>query len=158
MSQQDFMDGAPAKSGGSGKWIAACCGCLLLLGLLVVGGAGLIFFTWKKTLDAYDAEATAFLAAAAAGDVEGAYARFSAPLKQAQSLEEFRAGVQNNPDLFQAQDVSFNSVESDAVSGVTRVKGTVTSATGKVRHCVFAWIEEGGQKRLIEYQISDSPQ
>lgn len=152
------MDGEQAsKGGGPGKWIAACCGCLLLLALLAGGGGALVFMRVKGALDAYDAEATAFLATAEAGDVEGAYARFSAPLQQAQSLEEFRAGVQGNPDLFAAQDVSFNSIQTDGTTGVTTLKGTVTSKTGKVRYCAFGWIEEGGQKKLVEYRISDTP-
>lgn len=143
--------------GGAGKWIAACCGCLLLVGLLVGGVAALGFMRVKGVIDAYDAEATSFLAAAEAGDIEGAYGHFSGPLQQAQPLDDFRAGVQSNPDLFAAQDVSFTSIHTDAMSGVTTLKGTVTSKSGKVRHCLFAWVEEGGLKRLVEYRISDSP-
>ncbi len=53
--------------------------------------------------------------------------------------------------------MSFTSIHTDAMSGVTTLKGTVTSKSGKVRHCLFAWVEEGGLKRLVEYRISDSP-
>lgn len=152
------MDGEQtSKGGGSGKWIAACCGCLLLLAVLAGGAVAFGVMKVKGAIDAYDAEATAFLAAAEGGDIEGAYGRFSGPLKQAQSLDDFRAGVQGNPDLFAAQDVSFNSIQTDGTTGVTTLKGTVTSKSGKVRHCVFGWVEEGGQKKLMEYRISDNP-
>lgn len=151
------MDGAPVeKRGGSGKWIAACCGCLLLIGLLVGGGLAAVALRVKASIDAYAVEAMEFFDAAEQGDIAGAYARFSRPLMEAQSLEEFSAGVEQNPDLFAAQDVSFTSIHADAMSGVTTLKGTVTSKSGKVRHCTFGWIEEDGQKRLMQYQISDT--
>ncbi|MCW8140734.1 MAG: hypothetical protein KIT58_17680 [Planctomycetota bacterium] len=149
---------AAPRGGGSAKWIvAACCGCMALAMLLAGLGGGALFFKIREALAGYEAEAMAFLEKAAAGDVEGAYGHFSAGLRRAQSLEELAASIEANPDLFQAASMSLTSVNVDGVTGISRVSGTVTSRSGVTRHCLFAFVEEDGQRRLIEYSISNTP-
>ncbi|MBX3467489.1 MAG: hypothetical protein KF878_11410 [Planctomycetes bacterium] len=158
MKQLDDAPAAAPRGGGSAKWIvAACCGCMALAMLVAGLGGGALFFKIRETLAGYEAEAMTFLEKAASGDVEGAYGHFSAGLRSVQSLEEFAATVEANPDLFQAASVDLNSVNVDGMTGISRVKGTVTSRSGVTRHCVFAFVEEDGQRRLIEYSISNTP-
>jgi hypothetical protein len=154
----DFDQVPPPEKGGSSslKWIlGGCCSCLLLGSILF---AVFTVFGAQKVMEAietYKTEARAFLEEAAV-DPEAAYAsRFSAPLKAEQSLEEFKAGVTGNPDLFTVQDISINSVNN--VNGRVRIKGTITSKSGAIRNCAFVFIEEDGARRLIGYRITSDP-
>ena len=150
--------GAPEQKGGSSslKWIlGGCCSCLLLGAILFGVITAMAAKKISEAIEAYKVEARAFLEEATVNP-DAAYAnRFSAPLKAEQSLEEFKAGVAGQPDLFTVTDMSINSVNN--VNGQVRIKGTVTSKTGVIRNCAFTFIEENGAKRLLAYQISADP-
>lgn len=154
---------APAPKGGATKWvIAGCCSCLLLGAILFAVVVGLGAQQALKAVEEYKVEARAFVDEAASNP-DAAYARFSAPLKAKQTLEEFRAGVQANPDLFAVQDISINGVKTDLIDvgggpvQRVRIKGTITSKSGAVRNCAFAFVEENGTRRLVEYLITPEP-
>lgn len=154
----DFDQVPPPEKGGSSslKWIlGGCCGCLLLGAILFAVFTALGARQIMGAVEAYKVEARAFLEEAAK-DPDAAYAtRFSAPLKAAQSLEDFKAGVTGQPDLFTVQDMSINNVSN--VNGQVRIKGTITSTSGVVRNCSFTFVEENGVKRLLGYQITSDP-
>jgi hypothetical protein len=146
----------PKRGGGAMKWVLGGCCCLALLGgggviaVVALGGFAIV-----GAIQTYEVEARAFMAEAEAGNIDAAYARFSPSLKQAQSLEAFRQGVQADPDRFAVQSMSLSSINADGNSGVTRVSGTVTSKTGKTRSCEFSYVKEGTALKLVGYQISD---
>lgn len=150
--------GAPQQKGGNSslKWIlGGCCSCLLLGAILFAVFTAMGAKKIMEAIETYKSEARAFLEEAAVNP-DSAYAnRFSAPLKAAQSLDEFKAGIASQPDLFTVQDMSINSVNN--VNGQVRIKGTITSKSGAVRNCSFTFIEEGGVRRLLGYQVSSEP-
>jgi hypothetical protein len=129
--------------------IAGGCGCLLLIGALVL--AIPIFMGVKAATAGPEAVAKEFLAAGGRGDAAAAYAYFSEPLKQAQSYEEFAHGVSNNPHLFQVADTSYTnrSVNLDGAE----LAGTATLTNGAEVPVSFSFVKEADSWKLLGYNI-----
>ena len=134
------------------RFLALGCGALLLLGS--VGGTIFVLVVQKGvTMATAGPEETVqgFLAAAAAGDFATAHGHFSEALKAKQPYDQFAAVAGQNQQLFAATDTTFNSRSIDL--GGARLAGTLTLQDGTELPASFELVQEGGQWRLIAYQI-----
>ena len=130
------------------KWVVIGCSGLLVLGVVV--GAG-IFFGVRKATAGPEQIAKDFLAAAAAGEIDRAHDYFSAPLKEAQPLADFRRAVEENPSLFAVVDTSFTERSVDMAGA--KLAGTATLKAGTQVPVSFGFARENGAWKLIAYHI-----
>lgn len=133
---------------GIGKKVAIGCG-VLVLGLAIFVGA-ILGFVWMATAGPEEA-VKSFLAAAAAGDIEKAHDYFSAPLKEQQSLDEFRKAVEGNRSLFAITDSSFSNRSIDTTSA--KLSGSVTLQAGTTLPARFELVKENDDWKLIAYHL-----
>jgi hypothetical protein len=137
----------PAKSSPF-PWILGGCGCLLFgIGIVV---AGLFTFVMKSTEEP-EKVVKEFLAAAAAGDADRAYATFSPELQQVQSLDEFRGVLTSNPQLFDVADVTWTKRSID--NGVASFVGTVKTKGGGEIPCTFSVRQSENVWKLLAWQL-----
>lgn len=134
------------------RYLALGCGALLLLGMV---GSIVFFLVVQKGVQMATAgpEQTVqgFLGAAAAGDFATAHGYFSEPLKAKQPFDQFAAVAAQNQALFAATDTTFNSRSID-MSGA-KLSGSITLGDGTELPASFDLVQEGGEWRLIAYQI-----
>lgn len=142
---------APAAKTPWVRWIALGCGGLVVLAALF---AAFMFFVVKKATAGPEEVVRQFLTAAAAGDYAAAHDFFSAPLKEAQPLEEFSAAVAANPILFKVTDTTFTE-RSVNLNGA-KLAGTLTLAAGTKMPATFSLVKEGDAWKLIAYHIGES--
>lgn len=121
-----------------------------LFALLVAVIIGFVFLLRSATSGPEEA-AQGFLAAAAKGDYDRAHGYFSAPLKEAQPLADFRAGAEANPSLFDVAETTFNERSID-MNGA-KMAGTLTLRSGTEVAASFSFVEENDEWKLIAYQI-----
>jgi len=140
------------KKGGT-NWLAVVlggCGCFVFaIGVLVVVG----YYAVMQATGEPEMAVREFLASAGSSDVEAAHAIFSQALKEVQPLDDFRAVVEQNPQLFKVSDINFTTRSRD-LSKAT-FAGTVTLDDGTELPCEFVLIEEEGEWRLISYHIGN---
>lgn len=92
-----------------------------------------------------------FLAAADSGDYAAAYDDFSAPLKSAQSLDDFASAMRANAALVHVKETTFNDREVD--TNGARLSGSVTLASGTTVPASFRLVRENGKWKLLGYHI-----
>lgn len=146
----------PAKGGSKLMWvILGCLGCagISVVGVFALGGLGV--YGIMQMAEPQRVDARQFLAQAAAGDIDGAYAHFSDELKLVRDKAAFKAEVEGNKELFDAKDSTFNFVKIE--NGVTQITGSITGKNGKVYGARFRYIAQNGGLRMIKYQISPTP-
>jgi hypothetical protein len=144
---------APPKKGkGPLFWVATgCCGCLVLVVAFValIGGAA-----FHMTADAV-AAVRGQLADLKAGNLDAAYARFSADYQARVSREEFEVLVSRHDALRENADSTFwkRSIENDkgAISGV------LTSASGARETVSYSLVKEGGAWKISDIEFGGSP-
>jgi len=133
-----------------GAVILGGCGCFLFgIGVLVV----VLYFAVMAATEAPEKAVNEFLAAAGSGDVDGAHEYFSAALKEVQPLEDFRAVVEQNPQLFKVTETTFTERSRDLAKATFR--GTVKLENGTELPAEFILIEEDGAWKLITYRIGE---
>jgi len=137
---------------GIGKKIAIGCGVLVLAFGVFVGA--IIGFVWWATAGPEEAVRN-FLAAASAGEYEKAHDYFSAPLKEEQSLEDFRKAVAGRPSLFKVTDSSFTNRSLDGTTA--KLSGSVTLEAGTTLPASFQLVKEGDAWKLISYHLGPEP-
>jgi len=144
------MEATPASSSSKSwiKWVALGCGGLLVVSVAVIAG---IFLIVKKATAGPEEVVHAFLEAASAGDYAAAHDYFSAPLKEAQSLEDFTAAAEANPMFFKVAETTFNNRSIDTAGA--ELSGTATLEVGTVVPASFKLVRENGEWKLISYQI-----
>lgn len=130
------------------KWGVLGCGCLVVVIGVVVAGT---FVFVKQATSGPEEVIHAFLEATAAGDYATAHDYFSAPLKEAQSLEDFSAAAGANPMLFKVTDTTFTNRSVD-MNGA-ELSGTATLEAGTDVPVSFKLVKENGEWKLISYQI-----
>jgi hypothetical protein len=131
-----------------GKWIAlGCAG----LAVAVVAVVAILYFGLRAATAGPEQAVQGFLKAAGAGDYPAAYAYFSAPLQQSQTLAEFSAAAHENSVFFQVEETTFNQRHADT-SGA-ELSGTVRLATGTEVPASFKLVKENGAWKLLGYQI-----
>jgi hypothetical protein len=130
------------------RWVLLGCGGMVVLAGLFAGGMVLIV---RKATAGPEQVVKSFLAAAAAGDYAKAHSYFSAPLKQAQPLEEFAAAAKANSTLFDVVDTTFNSRSVDLAGA--ELSGTVKLRAGTELPASFKLAKENGAWKLIAYHI-----
>lgn len=144
------MAGPPPKS--DKKWLvwaAAGCGCAVVALALF----GVFMFLGIKAGTAGAEEVVKkFLSATAAERYAEAYECFSAPLKAAQSYEEFASSASNNLHLFKVKDTTFNQRSVDTTSA--KLEGSVTLESGTEVPAKFQLVKENGEWKLIGYNIA----
>lgn len=130
------------------KWVVIGC-----VGVLVLGAAfaAVLFFVVKAATAGPEKVVEEFLAAAGRGDYEAAHAYFSAPLQQAQPLDEFRAAVEANSMFFKIKERSFSqrSIDQDGAE----FSGTVTLEAGTEVPASFKLVRENDDWKLIAYNL-----
>lgn len=131
------------------KYAGFGCGGLIALALVI---GGVTFFVVKSLTAEPEREATAFLAAAAAGDYVKAHGYFSAPLKETQPLAAFTAAAKANPSLFDVKGFSFSNRSIDAATGTT-LEGTATLRAGTEVPISFRLVKENDHWKIIAYHI-----
>ena len=146
----DAANAGEAKKSSPVPWILGGCGCLLFgVGVLVLG----IFFVVMKATEEPEKVVKEFLAASAAGDAERAYECFSPELKQVQSLDDFRAVLSANPQLFDTADVNYTKRSVD--NGTATFVGTVKVRSGEELPCVFTLRQYANGWKLIGWHIGN---
>ena len=124
------------------------CGALLLLGAVI---GTVVMAVVGRASAGPEQSVQAFLAAAGSGDWGAAHGHFAEGLKQAQPFEEFSAIGAANQHLFRVQDTTFNS--RSVTPSEAQLSGSLTLLDGTELPASFKLVKEGGQWRLIEYQI-----
>lgn len=133
---------SPIKKGRSPLfWIASgCCGCLLLVLLLVGLLGGSVFYMTKGANDAVQAEVLLIKQ----GQVDKAYEGLSQSLRAEMSLQDFEQLIARHPGLKDNSDATFwnRSVKNDTgtFSGVL----TPTASAGPPEPVTFELVKEGG--------------
>lgn len=130
------------------RWVALGCGSLIVL---VVAFVLIITFVVKKATAGPESVIQEFLAAAAAQDYEAAHDHFSAPLKQAQPLEDFTRSAQQNAILFAVKETTFNNRSVDTTGA--KLSGTVTLEAGTEVPASFELVRENGAWKLMAYHL-----
>ncbi|HVR42999.1 MAG TPA: hypothetical protein VMS56_06085 [Thermoanaerobaculia bacterium] len=155
MSQAPLTPGVPPpppyktpQKRGWGKWVAIGC---VALALLAAAISAAIWFGLLKATEGPEQAVREFLDAAAAGDYQTAHEYFSAPLKQVQPLDQFEAMVAANSSFFAVTDATFPNRSVDT-SGA-ELSGTVTLESGTEMPAQFKLVREGGEWKLISYNI-----
>jgi hypothetical protein len=138
---------APPKRGWV-KWVGLGCGCLVVV---AAAFAALFYFGIRAATAGPEEVVKEFLAAAGAGDYGKAHDYFSAPLKEAQPLEQFAAAAEANAAFFKVRDTTFNTRSVDT-AGAT-LEGTVTLETGTEVPASFKLVRENDEWKLISYHI-----
>jgi hypothetical protein len=129
-------------------WILGGCGCLLFgIGIVVAG----IFTVVMKATEEPEVVVREFLAAAAAGDADRAYATFSPEVQQIQSLDDFRAVVSANPQLFDTTDVSWTNRSID--NGTATFVGTAKARAGGEIPCNFSLRKYDNGWKILVWQL-----
>jgi hypothetical protein len=148
-SSQQAPGPAPSQAKrGWVKWVALGCGLLIVL---IGGFAALMVLVVKKATAGPEAVVHEFLSAAASGDYAKAHGYFSAPLKEAQPLDQFREAAQRQASMFKVKDTTFNTRSVDLAGA--RLAGTLTLETGTEVPASFKLVKENGEWRLIGYHI-----
>jgi pSer/pThr/pTyr-binding forkhead associated (FHA) protein len=143
----------PAKKGrGPFFWIGTgCCGCLLLVGLLVAGLVGGLAFVTQGPVEA----ARATFRQVKGGDLDGAYAGLAGSLKGEMSREDFDALVERHPALKSYGDSTFLSrwITNDrAVLG-----GTLTpEGGGRAEPVTIELQRDGGAWKISRIKFETS--
>ncbi len=130
------------------KWVGIGCGGLLVL--CIVFGIG-VYFIVRTASAGPEQVVQEFLSAAGAGDADRAYVCFSAPLKEVQPLEKFRATVTAHPTLFSVTDTSFT--ERTVNLTTAKLAGTATLKSGTHMRMSFGLTKENGAWKLTAYHI-----
>ncbi len=138
----------PSSLPGWARWLGLGCGAFLLFATLI---GSVVFLVVQRATKGPEDAVKAFLTAAGNGDYAAAHDYFSAPLKQAQPFEQFKAVAAANRQLFQVQDTTFNNRSVD-LSGA-ELSGTVTLTSGTTLPASFKLVKEADQWRLTSYQI-----
>ena len=131
-----------------GRWIAlGCAG----LAVAVAAFVAILYFGLRAATAGPEEAVQGFLEAAGAGDYPAAYAYFSAPLRETQTLAEFSAVAHENSLFFQVEETTFNqrSVDGDRAE----LTGTVRLAGGGEVPASFRLVKENGAWKLLAYQI-----
>jgi hypothetical protein len=140
--------GNKSSNAGWVKWVLMGCG------VLVLGAVG--FFACVYTFVATTTEAPRqtvedFLAHTTSGDLGAAHDCFSAPLKEAQSFEEFSSIVEENRQLFSVEDTTLSNISVDMNS--CEISGTAKLTSETHVPISFRLVEEGDTWKLISYEI-----
>ncbi|MGA2262188.1 MAG: hypothetical protein ABSH28_12205 [Acidobacteriota bacterium] len=130
------------------RWVAIGCGGLIVVVAVL---AVLMFVVVKKATAGPEEAVKSFLAAAGSGNYTAAYAYFSTPLQQVQSLEAFTTSAKANPALFQVVDTTFNERSVD-LSGA-QLSGVLNLKSGTKMPASFKLVKENDAWKLIAYQI-----
>jgi hypothetical protein len=130
------------------RFLGLGCGALLLLATLV--GATVMAVVGRASAGPEQA-VQAFLAAAGSGDWGAAHAHFSEPLKQVQPFEQFSSIAAANQHLFQVKETTFNNRSVNPAGA--ELSGSVTLLDGTELPASFKLVKEGGEWRLISYQL-----
>jgi hypothetical protein len=131
-----------------GRWVAlGCSGLAVAVAAVMV----ILYFGLRAATAGPEEAVQGFFEAAAAGDYPAAYAYFSAPLQQSQTLAEFSAVAHENSLFFQAEETTFNqrSVDGDRAE----LAGTLRLAGGGEVPASFRLVKEKGAWKLLAYQI-----
>jgi hypothetical protein len=144
-------DGArpPKKGRGPFFWIGTgCCGCLVLVALLIGLFAGGIFYMTKGAVDAVHAE----LGLIKRGEVAGAYGGLSQSLQAEMSQQDFEQLIASHPGLRDNTDSTFfnRSVQNDTAT----LSGALTSASGPPEPVTFKLVKEGGAWKVSEIRFT----
>lgn len=148
----DAVSSGETKKSSPVPWILGGCGCLLFgIGVLVLG----VFFFVMKATEEPEKVVKEFLSASAAGDADRAYECFSPELKQVQSLEDFRAILAANPQLFDITDVKYTkrSIEN----GTAMFVGTGQARAGGEFPCEFTLRQYENGWKFIGWHIGAPP-
>lgn len=130
------------------KYLGFGCGGLLLV---VAAFVAVTYFVVTRMTAEPERVVREFLDAAAAGDFATAHGHFSAPLKEAQTLEAFTAAARARPSLFAVASTSFSSRSIEG--GVTKLEGTATLVAGTTVPVSFSLVEENGRWVLLAYNL-----
>jgi hypothetical protein len=124
-----------------------CCGCLLLLVVLIAGIGGAAFFATRAPAQAVQDQ----LAELRQGDLDAAYARLSRDLQSRISREDFERMVQSHPTLKDNRDATFynRSVNNEEA----RLSGVLVSRGGEVEQAPFTLVKEGAEWKVKAIQL-----
>jgi hypothetical protein len=143
----------PAAEGGHKKpvmWVlGGCCGCLILI-LIVVGLiAGAALFMTQEPVET----ARAQLEEIRQGQLDAAYERFSEAYRARVSRSEFESFVSRHPALKDNQDSTFyqRSVENDEA----RLSGVLTSSADETESVRFELRKEDGAWVISRLEVAD---
>ena len=144
----------PPASGKKGKgpvfWVlTGCCGCLLLVVMLVAGIGGAVYWGTQAPANVVQTQ----LVELRRGDLEAAYHRLSSDLQSQLPREQFERLVHEHPGLGENKDATFwnRSVSNDRA----KLSGSLTSQSGQVETAIFELVKEGGEWRVTAIRVGD---
>lgn len=146
----DAVGTAPLKKGrGPLFWIVTgCCGCLVLVLLLVGVIGGSAFYLTKGAADA----AHTVISDVKTGQLDKAYQGLSESYRAEMSLQDFEALITAHPGLKDNLDATFmkRSVSND----IATISGVLTSSSGPPEPVTFTLIKEGGSWKVTAIRFT----
>jgi FHA domain-containing protein/uncharacterized protein DUF4864 len=140
---------APAKKGrGPLFWVGGgCCGCLVLILLLVGAFSGWLYYMTQGAADAVHGQ----LKELKAGQTEAAYQRMSESYRSRVSPEAFQALVARHPALKSNADSTFRnrSVHNDTAELI----GFLTATSGEREDVTYHLVREGGAWKISDLEL-----
>lgn len=121
------------------------CGCLTIIGILVVIGAGKFFSAVRGPGRIVRSQ----IEAINIGNYQLAYSYFSSEYRKTHSLGEFRNELQDFSTLFPAQKVELN--QTNIKNNRALVGGTMVSKDGAIVPVHYELLKEKGQWRVQTY-------
>jgi hypothetical protein len=131
----------PKKGRSPFFWVGiGCCGCLLLVALMVAGIGGAAMFATRGAVDAVRAQ----IADIKGGRMDAAYARMSDGYREAHTAADFGAFVGRHPGLTENSDSTFTSrnIQNDKA----HIAGFLMAASGKKETVTYDLVKAGDWK------------
>jgi hypothetical protein len=122
------------------------CGCLTVIGILLVIGAGKFFSTIRGPVRIVRSQ----LEAINIGRYQLAYSYFSSQYQKEHSLNDFRNDVKEYPNLFSIRKMDLN--QTSIVNDRSIVAGTIVGKDGSIIPVRYDLVKEKGQWRIQSYQ------
>ncbi|MBI3965707.1 MAG: DUF4864 domain-containing protein [Chloroflexi bacterium] len=144
-------DSAPAAGRRGRNWlltgVLGCVGLLVLCGVL---GAAIAFFAFSATSEPVKV-VEEFFDATTDGDLQRAYGYFRPELQREQSFAEFSRGVQEHPEYFQVESLSF--LNRNIQNNEATLRGEITAKNGTKTPARFRLVSQNNEWKIIGYNI-----
>jgi hypothetical protein len=121
------------------------CGCLTIIGIIVIIGAGKFFNTVRGPGRIVRSQ----IEALNIGNYQLAYSYFSSEYRRTHSLQEFRNELRDFSTLFPARKVELN--QTNIKNNRALVGGTIVNKAGAIVPVHYELVKEKGQWRIQTY-------
>jgi uncharacterized protein DUF4864 len=140
----------PKKGRSPFFWVGlGCCGCLLLVALMVAGIGGAAMFATRGAVEAVRAQ----IADIKAGRMDAAYQRMSDEYRQSHTAADFAAFVDRHPGLKENSDSTFTS--RNITNDKAHIAGYLMAGGGTKETVSYELLKAGGDWKIEDIKFDD---